>query len=194
MREGRVEPFLHAHPTCRVLQCAGACCRGLLHPACVIPRHEHVANFLHVVLRGSVKYEVLTRGKALQFGANPGTTFILPRGTIDELKWAGPTHRITVAIHPSLLVNAMDETAHESDVELTEHWNLTDPRIMAVGIRNAIANRTFRSWRGNVSEGGSGQPARAYGTSSACSGACASGRSDRAGAAGPCARSRRRAR
>jgi AraC family transcriptional regulator len=63
---------------------------------------------------------------------NPGTTFILPRGTIDELRWAGPTHRIAVAIHPSLLVNAMDETAHESDVELTEHWNLTDPHIMAV--------------------------------------------------------------
>ena len=71
-----------------------------------------------------------TRGKTLQFGANPGTTFILPRGTIDELRWAGPTHRIAVAIHPSLLVNAMDETAHESDVELTEHWNLTDPHIV----------------------------------------------------------------
>lgn len=76
--------------------------------------------------------EVLTRGKAFQFGAHPGTTFILPRGTIDELRWAGPTRRIAVAIHPSLLINAMDETARETDVELTEHWNLTDPHIMAV--------------------------------------------------------------
>ena len=101
-------------------------------PACVIPQHEHVENFLHVVLRGSVKYEVVTRGKTLRFGANPGTTFILPRGTVDELRWEGPTHRIAVAIHPSLLANALDEGAREGDIELTEHWNLTDPHIMAV--------------------------------------------------------------
>jgi hypothetical protein len=34
--------------------------------SCVMPRDEHVENFLHVVLHGSVKYEVLTRGKTLQ--------------------------------------------------------------------------------------------------------------------------------
>jgi AraC family transcriptional regulator len=48
------------------------------------------------------------------------------------LRWGGPTHRIAVAIHPSLLVSALDETAHECNIELTEHWNLTDPNIMAV--------------------------------------------------------------
>jgi AraC family transcriptional regulator len=37
-----------------------------------------------------------------------------------------------VAIHPSLLVNALDETAHESDIELIEHWSLTDRNIMSV--------------------------------------------------------------
>jgi AraC family transcriptional regulator len=31
-----------------------------------------------------------------------------------------------------LLANALDETAHEREIELTEHWNLTDPNIMAV--------------------------------------------------------------
>jgi AraC family transcriptional regulator len=36
-----------------------------------------------------------------------------------------------VAIHPDLLVNALDETAHERTVELIEHWNLTDPNITA---------------------------------------------------------------
>jgi AraC family transcriptional regulator len=51
---------------------------------------------------------------------------------VDEVSWGGPIHRIAVAIHPSLLVNALDETAHESDIELTEHWNVTDPHIMAV--------------------------------------------------------------
>jgi AraC family transcriptional regulator len=134
VREGRIESFLDAHPSLSsaALGWAGLAVEDYSLPARVIPRHEHIENFLHVVLRGSVKYEVLTRGKALQFGANPGTTFILPRGTIDELRWAGPTHRIAVAIHPSLLVNALDETAHESDVELAEHWNLTDPHIMAV--------------------------------------------------------------
>jgi AraC family transcriptional regulator len=101
-------------------------------PACVIPRHEHLDNFIHVVVRGSVKYEVLTRGRVLDFHAGPGTTFILPQGTIDELRWKGPTHRIAVAIHPSLLVNALDETADERKIELTEHWNLTDQNIMAV--------------------------------------------------------------
>jgi AraC family transcriptional regulator len=44
----------------------------------------------------------------------------------------GSTHRIAVAIHSSLLASARDESAHESDVELTEPWNLTDPHIMAV--------------------------------------------------------------
>lgn len=133
-REGRVEPFLHDHPT---LSSSAAPWAGLAFedhsiPACVIPRHEHLENFLQVVLRGSVKYEVLTRGKTLKFEANAGTTFILPRGTIDELTWRGPTHRIAVAIHPRLLVNALEETAHHDDIELTEHWNLTDPNITAV--------------------------------------------------------------
>ena len=133
-REGHVEPFLHAHP---ILSSSSVRWQGLAVedysiPACVIPRHEHVANFLHVVLSGSVKYEVLTRGKVLDFRASPGTTFILPQGTIDELRWKGPTHRIAVAIHPSLLVNALEETAHERNIELTEHWNLTDRNITAV--------------------------------------------------------------
>jgi len=89
-------------------------------------------NFLHVILRGSVKYEVLTRGKVLDFHAQPGTTFILPQGTLDELRWKGPTRRIAVAIHPSLLVHALEETAHERSIELTENWNLTDSNITAV--------------------------------------------------------------
>jgi len=43
-------------------------------PACVIPQHERVEHLVHVVSRGSVKYEVRTRGKTLQSGAKPGTT------------------------------------------------------------------------------------------------------------------------
>jgi len=39
---------------------------------------------------------------------------------------------MAVAIHPSLLTNALEETAHESDIELTEHWDLTDGHISAL--------------------------------------------------------------
>ena len=134
MRNGRVEPFLQAHPSLSssLVRWAGMAVEEYSIPACVIHRHEHLENFLHVILRGSVKYEVLTRGKVLDFRASPGTTFILPQGTIDELRWKGPTHRIAVAIHPNLLVNALDETAHERSIELAEHWNLTDSNIRAL--------------------------------------------------------------
>src|SRR5262249_8331159 len=106
MRKGGVAPFLHFEPalSSSSLQWAGVAVEDYSVPGCVIPRHEHLENFLHVVLRGSVKYEVLTRGKVLDFCASTGTTFVLPRGTIDELRWKGPTQRIVVAIQPSLLV------------------------------------------------------------------------------------------
>ena len=134
IREGCVEPFLHVRPTLSSAQVSwsGLAVEDYSVPACIIAQHKHIENFVHVVLRGAVKYEVLTRGKTAQFDANPGTTFILPRGTIDEVRWRGPTHRVAVAIHPSLLTDALDETAHESDIELIEHWNLSDPHIMAV--------------------------------------------------------------
>ena len=133
-REGRVEPFLHTHPK---LSSAAASWSGVVlesHfvPACVIHRHEHGEDFLHVVLRGSVRYEVLTRGKTLKLAATPGTIFVLPHGTIDEIRWSGPTHRIAAAIHPRMLASALEETAHEREIELTEHWTLRDPNIMAV--------------------------------------------------------------
>jgi AraC family transcriptional regulator len=134
VREGRVEPFLHAYPTLSSssVRWEGLAVEDYTIPPCVIPRHEHLENFLHVVLRGSVEYEVLTRGKVLDYRAGPGTTFILPQGTIDEVRWKGPTHRVAVAIHAGLLANALDEAAHERNIELTEHWNLTDQNIMAV--------------------------------------------------------------
>jgi len=134
VRCGHVEPFLHNRPTLSsaTIKWGGLAVEDYHVPACVIPRHEHLENFLHVILSGNVEYEVLTGGKTLHFIAGPGTTFVLPRGTVDELRWAGPTHRVAVALHPSLLINALDETVGESDVELSEHWNVTDRHIMAV--------------------------------------------------------------
>lgn len=133
-REGRVEPLLHAHPKLSSIaaQWSEVVFEDYAVPACVLTRHEHLHDFLHVVVEGSVRYEVLTRGKTFKFAANAGTTFLLPRGTIDELRWRGPTRRMAAALHPRLLSNALDETAHKREVELIEHWNLTDPNIMAV--------------------------------------------------------------
>jgi len=133
-REGRIEPFLHVHPkvSSAAAQWSGVALEEYAVPACFIPRHEHAEDFLHVVLEGSGRYEVFTRGKTLKLRANPGTTFVLPRGTIDEISWSGPTHRIAVTLQPRLLASALDETAHEREIELIECWNLTDPNIMSV--------------------------------------------------------------
>jgi len=134
VREGRVEAFLHARPalSSAAIQWQGLAVEDYHVPACVIPHHEHVHDFLHVVLSGTVRYEVLTAGKCLHYTAQPGTTFVLPRGTVDELRWSGPTHRIAVALHPSLLLSAIDETIGQNHIELTEHWHVTDRHIMSV--------------------------------------------------------------
>ncbi|OYX74120.1 MAG: hypothetical protein B7Y95_07645 [Rhizobiales bacterium 32-66-11] len=133
LREGRVEPLIRAHPdlTSAAVGWSGIALEGHTIPACEVPRHEHIENFLLVVLQGSTKCEVLTEGRNFEVDARPGTTFILPRGTVDELRWQGPTQRITVAINQKLLIGATDETIHANDIELTEHWKLNDPNLIA---------------------------------------------------------------
>ncbi len=134
VREGRAEPFLDSRPirSSAPAQWEGIALENYTVPAVFIPRHEHPEHFLHVVLSGAVKYEVRTRGQNLRFTSRPGTIFLLPRGAVDEVNWVGPTQRLAVAIHPRLLTNALDETAHATDVELTEHWDLIDGHISAL--------------------------------------------------------------
>jgi AraC family transcriptional regulator len=134
VREGRPERFLDARPllSSSPVQWGGIALENYTVPAVLIPRHEHPEHFLHVVLRGSVKYEVATKGRNLRFTSRPGTIFLLPRGTVDEVNWAGPTRRVAVAMHPLLLTSALEETTHQSDVELTEHWDLVDRHILAL--------------------------------------------------------------
>ena len=135
VREGRVEPFLNSDPTKSIApaQWSGIAIETFTTPAIFIPRHEHLEHYLQVALTSAaVKYEVSTRGRSLRFTSRPGTIFLLPRGTVDEVNWEGPTHRIGVAIHRSLLTNALDETSHETEIELTEHWNLIDRHISAL--------------------------------------------------------------
>jgi AraC family transcriptional regulator len=134
VRDGRVEPSLHSHPTksSALVKWSGIAIETFTTPAVFIARHEHLEHFLQVALNRAEKYEVSTRGRTLRFTSRPGTIFILPRGTIDAVNWEGPTHRIAVAVHRSLLTNALDETSHETDIELTEHWNLIDRHISAL--------------------------------------------------------------
>jgi AraC family transcriptional regulator len=131
VRDGRTEPFLDSRPTrsSASVHWEGIALENYKVPAVLIPRHEHLEHFLHVVLSGAVKYEVNTKGRNLRFISRPGTIFLLPRGTVDEVNWTGPTQRMAMAIHPRLLTNALDENAHETDVELTEHWDLIDRHI-----------------------------------------------------------------
>lgn len=134
VRGGRAEPFLTAHPTLSStsVEWRDITLENYRVPAILIPRHEHPQPFLHLVLRGNVEYQIRTKGRDLRFTSHPGTLFVLPRGTVDEINWRGPTQRIAVAIQPRLLTGALDETAHADDVELTEHWNLVDKHLSAL--------------------------------------------------------------
>jgi AraC family transcriptional regulator len=101
-------------------------------PSCLISRHEHPEPFVHVVVSGSVRYEVTTGGSTRRFLAVPGTTFVLPQGTTDEVIWKGTTHRIALSLQPQLLAAAMAETTQGSDIELIARWDLVDARIQAL--------------------------------------------------------------
>jgi AraC family transcriptional regulator len=134
VRPGRIQPFLDCCPakSSTPVHWGGIALDKYTVPAVFIPRHEHLENFLHVVLNGAVKYEVNTRGRNFRFTSRPGTIFLLPRGTVDEVNWTGPTQRVIVNISTSLLANALEETAHQTEIELTERWDLMDRHISAL--------------------------------------------------------------
>ena len=144
VREGRQERFLEAPPalSSSAVHWRGIALENWSVPAVLIAHHQHPDHFLHVVLRGAVKYQVATRGRVLRFTSRPGTIFLLPRGTVDEVNWLGPTHRVALAIHPRLLTGALEETAHQADVELQEHWDLVDSHISAL-----VSEDDERSWQ-----------------------------------------------
>lgn len=134
VRQGRTEPFLGSHPagSRSAVQWGGIALEKYQVPALFVPRHEHPEHFLSLILSGTVKYEVNTKGQNLRFTSRPGTIFLVPRGTVDQDSWAGPTQRIVVAIHSLLLTNLLEETSDEADVELTERWDLIDEHISAL--------------------------------------------------------------
>jgi AraC family transcriptional regulator len=131
VREGCVEPFLDARPTLSSAHArwSGVALERYSTPAISIPHHEHPELFLHLVAGGTAKCEVNTRGRSFRCVSSPGTIFLLPPGTEDEVHWAGQIDHLVVAIRPRFMANALEETAHENQVELTEHWNLVDGHI-----------------------------------------------------------------
>ena len=133
-RDGHKVPFLHVHPAISSadMRWSGIALEQYSTPACVIPRHEHPEHFIHLVGSGSCNYQVTTGNKTRKFVATPGTIFVLPRGTVDELIWSGPIQRIAVSIRPDLLLNALEETTEARNIELIEQWNLTDRNIQSL--------------------------------------------------------------
>jgi AraC family transcriptional regulator len=131
VREGCAEPFLDARPTLSSAHArwSGIALERYSTPAISIPRHEHPELFLHLVVGGTATCEVNTRGRSFRSVSRPGTIFLLPHGTEDEVHWAGPIDHLVVAVHRHRLAQALEETAHETEVELTEHWNLVDGHI-----------------------------------------------------------------
>ena len=89
VREGRKERFLEAPPTfsSSAVHWRGIALENWSVPAVLIPRHEHPEHFLHVVLSGTVKYQVSTKGRLVgfthareQFSGSPmGWWFAVPR-------------------------------------------------------------------------------------------------------------------
>ena len=134
IRRGRATPFLDVPPdfSSADVRWRNVVLEDYVVPACVISRHEHPKVFVHVILSGSVGYQVTTGNRTRRFSAVPGTTFVLPAGTIDEVIWEGETHRLAMSIQPELLAAATAEIRSENHLELTPHWDLIDPRIQAL--------------------------------------------------------------
>ena len=100
-------------------------------PASVISRHEHFENFLHVILSGSGKYEVLPGGRPLRFDATPGATFLLLEGPSTRSGgWDPPSRRRRNPADPLAL--RVERRRACGEVELAEHWDLIDPHISSI--------------------------------------------------------------
>ena len=131
VREGRLEPFLESRPSLSSaqLQWRGLALEDHTVPTGLIDRHEHPEHFIEVVLDGNVSYEVSQRGQTRRFISQPGTICLLPRGSVHEVNWLHEAQHVVLALKPCLLSNALEETVHESKIELREHWDLIDRPI-----------------------------------------------------------------
>ena len=134
IREGRLDPFLESRPalSSAPLRWRGLALENHTVPAGLIHRHEHPEHFIEFVFDGNVSYEVSERGQTRRFISQPGTICLLPRGAEHEVNWLKESQHTVLALKPCLLSNALEESVHESNIELREHWNLIDRHISAL--------------------------------------------------------------
>ncbi len=133
-RDGRAEPLIETAPALTSAQIGWGGIAVETHRISggVIPRHEHPEHFLQVLLDGSVKYEVQAGGRHTRYVGTPGTAILQPRGAVDEIRWFGPVHTVAVALHPTLLTQSLETTAHRDDIELQQSFDLKDRHIAAI--------------------------------------------------------------
>ena len=101
-------------------------------PGCDIAEHEHPAHFLNLLVGEPVRAERTTEGRCHSAINEPGTIYLLPRGTRDKVAWMHESSRVVLAIDPNFLAQSVEETAHLEDVALTPDWELKDRHIAAL--------------------------------------------------------------
>jgi len=139
---GRLTPLVPSPPrlSSQNVKWEGLALEGHSTPPCDHYYHEHPTHFLQLQLKGPARYERTAAGRTHFATANPGTIFVCPRGSYDRVQWTSPTERIALAIHPHLLTQALEETAHLEDVELPQHFALRDRHIesMILALRSDL--------------------------------------------------------
>ena len=98
-------------------------------PGCDIAEHEHPTHLLNLLIGEPVRAEWTTEGQSRSAINEPGTIYLLPRGTRDKVAWRRQSSRVLLAIDPRFLAESIEETAHLGNIELTPHWELKDRHI-----------------------------------------------------------------
>lgn len=101
-------------------------------PAYAVPQHEHPIDYLNLIRSGRSMCQWTADGHTGSTEEGPGTVYILPAGTRDQLTRSAPTNQIMLVIAPHFLAKSMEETAHLSRFELISRWNLQDRHIAAL--------------------------------------------------------------
>ena len=101
-------------------------------PGCDIAEHEHPTHLLNLLVGDPVLAEWTTEGRCRSAINEPGTIYLLPRGTRDKTAWMHQSSRVLLAMDPRFLVQSVEETAHLEDVALIPHWQLKDRHIAAL--------------------------------------------------------------
>ena len=101
-------------------------------PGCDIAEHEHPTHVLNLLVGEPVRAEWTTEGRCRSAINEPGTIYLLPRGTRDKVAWMHQSSRVMLAIDPKFLAQSVEETAHLEDVALTPDWELKDRHIAAL--------------------------------------------------------------